>query len=98
VLASAPPSRGAPPPPAPCALPPQSEKDARQQKTRRRYRGETAEGEEGDTTPDLLLKHLDATLVTLVRRQIKNIKHTSETLAKTFETIANIRNNQIKHL
>jgi hypothetical protein len=33
---------------------------------RRRYRGETAEGEERDATPDLLLKHSDATLVTYV--------------------------------
>jgi hypothetical protein len=33
-------------------------------------------------TPDLLLKHLDATLETYNRRQIKHLKHASETLKK----------------
>jgi hypothetical protein len=33
---------------------------------RRRHRGETAEDEEGDATPDRLLKHTDATLSTYV--------------------------------
>jgi hypothetical protein len=32
----------------------------------RRHRGEVAEGEEGDATPDLLLKHSDVTLTTYV--------------------------------
>ena len=31
---------------------------------KRRHQGETAEGEEGDATPDLLLKHSYATLAT----------------------------------
>ena len=34
-------------------------------------------------TPDILLKHPDATLATYVGRQIKYMKHTSETLAAT---------------
>jgi hypothetical protein len=55
---------------------------------RRRHRGEAAEGGEGDATPDLLLKHSYATLVTNVRRQMKHLKHASKTLAKTPETIA----------
>jgi hypothetical protein len=33
---------------------------------RRRHRDEVAEGEEGDATPDLLLKYSDATLTTYV--------------------------------
>ena len=33
---------------------------------RRRHRGETAESEDGDATPDLLLKHPGATLTTYV--------------------------------
>jgi hypothetical protein len=37
--------------------PPQSEKNARQQKARRRHHGKTIEGEERDVTSDLLLKH-----------------------------------------
>jgi hypothetical protein len=31
---------------------------------RRRYRGEAAEGKKGDATPNLLLKHSNATLAT----------------------------------
>jgi hypothetical protein len=31
--------------------------------------------------PDLLLKHPDATLATYKRRQIKHLRHASETLA-----------------
>jgi len=50
---------------------------------RRRHQGEATEGEEEDATPDLLLKHLDATLVTHVLRLTKHLKHASETLAKT---------------
>jgi hypothetical protein len=45
---------------------PQSEKDARQQKAMRRHQGETAENEEGDAAPDLLLKHSDTTLATYI--------------------------------
>jgi hypothetical protein len=33
---------------------------------RRRHQGEAAEGEEGDATLDLLLKHSDVTLTTYV--------------------------------
>jgi hypothetical protein len=33
---------------------------------RRRHRGEAAENEKGDATPDLLLKHPDATHATYV--------------------------------
>jgi hypothetical protein len=40
-------------------------------------------GEDRDVTPVLLLKHLDATLATYVSRQIKHMKHASETLAAT---------------
>jgi hypothetical protein len=32
------------------------------------------------TTPDLLLKHLDATLATYKRRQIKHLQKTPKTL------------------
>jgi hypothetical protein len=41
----------------------------------------------GDTVaaPDLLLEHLDATIATYVRRQIKHLKHIFKTLAKTLE-------------
>jgi len=46
--------------------PPQSEKDARQQKARRRHQGEAAESEERVATPDVLLKNLDTTLATYV--------------------------------
>jgi hypothetical protein len=35
---------------------------------RRRHRDEAAEDEEGDATPDLLLKHSYATLATYVQR------------------------------
>jgi hypothetical protein len=38
---------------------------------------------ERNATPDLLLKHLDATLATYVSRQMKHSKYSSETLAKT---------------
>jgi hypothetical protein len=50
---------------------------------RRRQRGEATKDEEGDATPDLLLKHPDATLVTFVERQNKPFKHAPKTLAKT---------------
>jgi hypothetical protein len=48
--------------------------------------------EEGDTTPDLLLRHLDTTLTTYVQRQMKHLKHAFQTLKKntwnTWKTIA----------
>jgi hypothetical protein len=61
-------------------------------------------------TPNLFLKHPDAIVATYKRRQMKNLRQASETLAKTlektvenyckhrqhpYETLANIR---IKHL
>jgi hypothetical protein len=51
---------------------------------RRRHRGEgeATESEERYATTDLLLKHPDATLATYILRQMKHIKHASETLAK----------------
>ena len=52
---------------------------------RRRYRGEAAESEEGDATPDLLLKDQNKTFATYVRKQLKDLQHTSETLIKTPE-------------
>jgi hypothetical protein len=52
-------------PPAPFAPPPQSEKDARQQKARR-HRSEAAEDKERDATSYLLLKHQNATLATYI--------------------------------
>jgi hypothetical protein len=36
--------------------------------------------EDKDATPNLLLKHPDATLATYVLRQMKHMKHASETL------------------
>jgi hypothetical protein len=48
------------------------------------------------------LKHPNATVITYKRRQIKHLKQTSGTLAKTPEKhlkiIANICNIQMKHL
>jgi hypothetical protein len=49
-----------------------TEEKARQQKS-----------EDREATPDLLLKHLNATLATYVRRQMKHMKHASETLTAT---------------
>jgi hypothetical protein len=37
------------------------------------------------TTPDLLLKYLDATLATYKKKRMKHLKDASETLAKTLE-------------
>jgi hypothetical protein len=37
-------------------------------------------------TLDLLLKYLDETLATYVRKQLKHLKHTYVTLAKTYAT------------
>jgi len=46
--------------------------------------GETMQQKVGmrDATPDLLLKHPNTTVATYVRRQLKHLKHTSETLEK----------------
>jgi hypothetical protein len=52
---------------------------------RRRHQGEATEGEEGDAAPDLLLKHPDTILATYKRRQIKHLKHVSQTFTKTHE-------------
>jgi hypothetical protein len=41
-----------------------------------------AEGEEGDATSDLLLKHLNETFATYVRKQLKHLQRMSETLVK----------------
>jgi hypothetical protein len=53
-------------------------------------------------TWDLLLKHLDVTVATYKRRQMKYLKQPFKTLAKTFKkhlkTIAKICNVQMKHL
>jgi hypothetical protein len=74
---SRPPAPGAPTSSA-LVAPPTSEKDARQQKARRRHQGEAAENEERDATPDLLLKYPDTTLAiyeifkTCVRNICKN--------------------------
>jgi hypothetical protein len=66
---------------------------------RRRHQDEAAKDEEGDATPDLLLKYLNATLATYVRGQMKHLKDVSEILAKTPENhCKNILNIQIKHL
>jgi hypothetical protein len=56
--------------------------------------------EEGDAILDLVLKHPDAINATYVRKQIKHLKHVSETLAKTTEkhlkTFATRMQHQIK--
>jgi hypothetical protein len=53
-------------------------------------------------TPDLLLKHLDAAFETYVWKQMKYMKHVSETLIKTPENtwkpLQNIHNIEIKYL
>jgi predicted RNase H-like nuclease len=49
--------------------------EARQLKARR----------ERDATPDLLSKHPNVTFTTYVSRQMKHLKHASETLAKTLQ-------------
>jgi hypothetical protein len=53
---------------------------------RRRHRGEgeEVESEDGDAIPGLLLKHSDATIAIYILRQMK---HASQTLAKTPENI-----------
>jgi hypothetical protein len=52
-------------------------------------------------TSDLLLIHLDVTIATYKRRQVKHLKQASKILVKTLEkhlkTIANICNIQMKH-
>jgi uncharacterized circularly permuted ATP-grasp superfamily protein len=54
-----------------------------------------------DTIPDLFLKHPNTTVATYVSRQLKHLKHASETLKKHLKkhlkTIATIHNIQIKH-
>jgi hypothetical protein len=52
---------------------------------RRGHRDEATESDEGDATSDLLLKHPDTILATYVCRQMKYLKHASETLTKTPE-------------
>ena len=68
----------------------------------RRHQGKIAEGEEGDATPDLLLKHQGKTFAIYIWRQMKHLKHASETLAEEPVTLEkplqSIRNIQIKHL
>jgi hypothetical protein len=44
-------------------------------------------GNEGDATPDLLLKNPGETFVTYIWRQMKDLKHTSKTLAEEPETL-----------
>jgi hypothetical protein len=39
--------------------------------------------EEGDATLDLLLTHLNKTFATYVRKQLKHLQRTSETIVKT---------------
>jgi hypothetical protein len=51
----------------------------KEEKTPRRG---SRKSDERDATPDLLLKHRDATLTTYVWRQMKHLKHASETFAK----------------
>jgi hypothetical protein len=63
-------------------VPPLVRKDPAAAAGKRTHRDKTAECEEEDATPDLLLKHPDATLTTYVLRQIKHLKHASEILAK----------------
>jgi hypothetical protein len=43
------------------------------------------EGDEGDATPNLLLKHPNETFATYVRKELKHLQHTSETLEKRLE-------------
>jgi hypothetical protein len=49
-------------------------------------------------TSDLLLKHPDTTLATYKKRQMKHLKHASETLAKQLKTTANIHKHPNKTL
>jgi hypothetical protein len=52
---------------------------------RRRHRGEAADGEEKDATPDLLMKHLNETFVThveIVETLITYIENTYKTHLK----------------
>jgi hypothetical protein len=74
--------------------------DARRR--RRRHRGEAGEDEVGDATPGLLLKHVDKTFATYIRRKMKHLKHASETLIEELETLEkllqSIYNIKIKYL
>jgi hypothetical protein len=38
-------------------------------------------------TPDLLLQHPDETLATYIRKQLKHLQHTCETVAKHLKTL-----------
>jgi hypothetical protein len=73
-------------------------------KRRRRHRGEgeATESKDKDATLDLLFKHPNAILAAYILRQMKYMKHVSETLAKTSEkhlkTITKHTHIQIKHL
>jgi hypothetical protein len=49
-------------------------------------------------TPDLLLKYPDTTLATYVRRQVKHLRHMSETLTKTLISTLRQCNIQINTL
>jgi hypothetical protein len=62
-----------------------------------RQRGKAAEGEEEDATPDLLLKHPDATVTKYVRREMKHFKHTSETLVSEKTLKTTIKHTQHPH-
>jgi hypothetical protein len=59
-------------------------------------------GEEGDATPDLLLRYPDAILAKYKKRQIKHLKYVFKTLKKHvkkhLKIIATIRNIHIKYL
>jgi hypothetical protein len=46
--------------------------------------------ERRDATSDVLLKHSDTTVALYVLRQLKHLKHASETLKKHLKTIATI--------
>jgi hypothetical protein len=85
-------------------LSPQYEKNAKQQKARR-HQDEATKGWEVDATPDLLLKHPDAILITYKRRQMKHLnmclKHLQKHMKKYLKTITNICNIQnihVKHM
>jgi hypothetical protein len=54
---------------------------------KRRHRGETAEDEEGDATSNLLFKHPNKAFSIYIRKQLKHLQHTSETLIKTPKTL-----------
>ena len=61
------------------------------------HRGETTERRGGRCNTRSSLKYPDASNTTYIWKQMKHLKYASETLAKTPETIVNIRNIKIKH-